>query len=221
MSAESKFRCRFDHLVLCTDELASGARWFQEKSGVTMDEGGSHPLMSTHNRLSALSDDSFFEIIAIDPNVPPVPHARWFDLDSPGFQQYLKQSPALATWVVATDNLDAALIAARKAGIDAGESIASSRGELHWNIAVRADGTLACGGAFPILIQWPTGINPVNSMQDQGLRLKSLCVQHPDSDKLRNALTAIGAGHCVEVSEGPVLLKAQMSAEGRQFDLRS
>ncbi len=221
MSAESEFDCRFDHLVLCTNELASGARWFEEKSGVLMDKGGSHPLMSTHNRLSALSDNSFMEIIAIDPKAPAIPQARWFDLDSPGFQQYLKQAPALATWVVATDNLEAALNAAREAGIDAGESVASTRGELHWNIAVRADGTLACGGAFPILIQWPTGINPVNSMQDQGLQLKSLSVQHPESDKLLNALMAIGAEHLVEVNEGPVLLRAQMSCEDRSFDLRS
>ncbi len=221
MLAELEFDCRFDHLVLCADELASGARWFEEKSGVAMDKGGSHPLMSTHNRLSALSHNSFMEIIAIDPEAPPVTHPRWFDLDSSGFQQYLRQSPALATWVVATDNLEAALSAARKAGIDAGEPVASSRGELHWHIAIRADGTLACGGTFPILIQWPTGINPVNSMQDQGLRLKSFSVQHPESDKLRNALTAIGAGHLAQVREGPVLLQAQMSAQDRQFDLRS
>lgn len=221
MPAKSSFTSRFDHLVVCADELASGVRWFAEKSGVSMAAGGSHPLMATHNHLSALSDDSFVEIIAKDPEAEAPQRPRWYELDSLGFQRYLMQSPALTTWVVATDNLPMALAAARKAGIDAGESLAVTRGDLHWNIAVRADGTLAYGGVFPILIQWPQGVNPVQRMQDQGLRLNTLRAQHPEPDKLRSALSAIGAEHLLEVVEGPVKLQATMRAPDGEFELHS
>jgi len=72
-------RCRMDHLVVCASDLPAGVAWFENLSGVRLPKGGSHPLMGTHNHLSALSEDEFFEIIAIDPQAPGVDRPRWFN----------------------------------------------------------------------------------------------------------------------------------------------
>ena len=70
MNPSSSLSCRLDHLVICARDLAQGVEWFGNLSGVQLPVGGQHPLMATHNHLTALSADSFLEVIAIDPDAP-------------------------------------------------------------------------------------------------------------------------------------------------------
>jgi hypothetical protein len=62
-----------DHLVIAADSLEQGADW-RATFGVQPSGGGKHPLMGTHNRVIAISSESFpdcyLEVIAIDPNAP-------------------------------------------------------------------------------------------------------------------------------------------------------
>jgi len=90
---------------------------------------------------------------------------------------------------------------------------------LKWQIAIRSDGTLACDGVFPILIQWPESVNPVARMQDQGLRLNHLQLQHPQADQICAALQAIGLGMTENVTEGDAGLRAEMSVGNHSFRL--
>ena len=212
-------RCRMDHLVVCASDLPAGVAWFENLGGVRLPKGGSHPLMGTHNHLSALSEDEFFEIIAIDPQAPGADRPRWFNLDSEIFQRQLQQGPKLTTWVMATDDLPATLAALEAQGIDAGTPVAQTRGDLHWQIALRDDGTLAYDGVFPILIQWPAGVNPVAQMQDQGLRLDKLQLQHPEAAVINTALRNLNASHLAECRIGEPKLQAQMSINGRSFEI--
>lgn len=217
MQAQSNTRCTFDHLVVCASELAAGVSWFEQLSGIRMPSGGRHPLMATHNHLTALSDDSFLEIIATDPQAPEALRTRWFELDNARYKKRLKVAPQLTTWVAGCTDLDAALDIARVAGIDAGESVTLTRGDLAWQIGLRTDGTLAYDGVFPILIQWPAEVNPVSRMQDQGLRLNKLHLQHPQADSIMFALQAIGADDLVDLIQGDATLRAEMSVGGHHF----
>lgn len=213
--------CRLDHLVICAHELAAGVDWFAQRSGVQLPAGGHHPLMGTHNHLSALSEEAFLEVIAIDPAADAAALAadrqRWFMLDNAEYQARLLAAPRLTTWVVATDDLDAALESVAEAGIDLGEAVTQTRGELQWRIALRADGSLACGGIFPILIQWPTGINPVASMQDQQLRLETLQLTHPDAERVRTGMAALGISGLASVMQGETGIRATMRVGDRRF----
>jgi len=47
------------------------------------------------------------------------------------------------------------------------------RGRLAWQILVRPDGRLLCGGALPTLIQWD-GTHPAAQLPDSGLALSAL-----------------------------------------------
>lgn len=212
-------QCRLDHLVLCANELSAGVAWFESLSGVRLPEGGSHPLMGTSNHLSALSANTFLEIIAIDPQAPKPGRPRWFNLDNEAFRKQLRQSPQLTTWVIATDDLPAALNVLKSQGVDAGEPIEQTRGNLQWQIAIRGDGTLAYDGVFPILIQWPAGINPVAQMQDQGLRLDKLQLEHPEAALINRGLRALKADHLAECGIGEPSLQVVMNANGRSVKI--
>lgn len=212
-------QCRLDHLVLCATDLSTGVAWFESLSGVRLPEGGSHPLMGTINHLSALSENTFLEIIAVDPQAPKPARPRWFNLDNEGFQRQLHQLPQLATWVIATDDLPAALNVLQSQGIDAGEPIEQTRGHLQWQIAIRRDGTLAYDGVFPILIQWPAGVNPVAQMQDQGLRLNKLQLEHPQAALINTGLRALKADHLAVCGIGEPSLQVVMNANGRSVEI--
>jgi hypothetical protein len=172
--------------------------------------------MGTHNHLGALSVDSFLEIIAIDPEAPALPRKRWFALDDPVRQAVLLKTPVLATWVVATNNLESAIAAARDAGVDPGQPRSLVRGDLNWRLSVRDDGSLACDGVFPIIIQWPEGVNAVSRMQDSQLRIQSLSLSYPDPAWLHSVLSSIGAAELAAVSEGSPRVSARL-ARGKQI----
>lgn len=219
MNKRAQISCQLDHLVVCAQSCTAGIDWFASLTGITLPAGGKHPLMATHNHLTALSLDTFLEIIAIDPLAPPISVPRWFALDDPLHQEKLASHPRLSTWVVRTTDLDASLAAAEQAGVDAGEPVSLSRGELHWRLALRRDGSLACQGLFPILIEWPTGINPVKNMQDQGVRLDRLMLGYDDVTFLQQALKAIGAEELAEVSVGDSTITAGLHAGDHAFQL--
>jgi hypothetical protein len=169
-----------DHLVVAAQSLAQGVQWCEAVLGIAPGVGGKHPLMGTHNRLFDIASDSFaqtyFEIIAIDPDAPVPARARWFGLD----QTDLRGGPRLVHVVARTSDVDARCAALRAAGWDPGAVIAASRdtpqGRLAWRITVRDDGRLLCGGALPTLIEW-SGTHPSTSMADSGVALRSLTLR--------------------------------------------
>lgn len=217
MTDNSSFDCRLDHLVVTAASCEEGVSWVENRCGVILPKGGAHPLMGTHNHLSAIAANQFLEVIAIDPQAPKPSHNRWFALDDEGHQRALAHSPQLTTWVVATNNLDAAIAAARDCGINPGEPVTLTRDGLTWRLALIADGSLAFGGTFPILIEWPPGVNPVDRMLDQNLRLNKLELTHPDHEKLNSAFHALGISSLATVRQGPVALCAQMHKEDHTF----
>lgn len=168
---------RLDHLVVAAATLADGVAWCERTLGVTPGPGGRHPLFGTHNRLLKVESTGFprayLEIIAIDPEAPPPGRVRWFGLDAIDLQA----GPRLIHWVARTDALVALRQALLDLGVDPGPAIAASRdtpqGLLAWQILVRDDGALQCGGALPTLIQWQ-GRHPADAMAASGVVLKSL-----------------------------------------------
>ncbi|WP_409034146.1 VOC family protein [Roseateles saccharophilus] len=163
-----------DHLVVGAATLEEGVAWCERVLGVTPGPGGKHALMGTHNRLLNISGPNhpraYLEIIAIDPEAPPPSRARWFDLDQPALRERLAQGPGLIHWVSRVPNLDAALANWRGEGVDAGEAIEASRGNLRWRIGLREDGRRLRREALPVLIEWGEA-HPTDGMADSGVQL--------------------------------------------------
>ena len=170
-----------DHLVVAAASLEQGVAWCEATLGAIPGPGGRHVLFGTHNRLLKIATpvfpDAYLEVIAVDPAAPPQRRVRWFGLDDPAVQQRLAVSPALIHAVVRTATLGTHRRALIAAGLDPGEPVQASRetprGRLAWQILVRPDGRLLCGGALPTLIQWD-GTHPAAQLPDSGLALSAL-----------------------------------------------
>ena len=184
-----------DHLAVVARSLDEGLAHVENALGVAMPAGGEHREMGTHNHLLRLGEGLFLEVIAINPAAPAPARARWFDLDRLGHAV-----PHLATWIVRTDDLDAALAGAPPA---AGPAIQVSRDALTWRIAVPEDGSLPYAGAYPTIIEWQPGPHPTSRMPDLGYGLLDLKVEHPDVEDIGAYLVDTFEDPRVAVEVGP------------------
>jgi len=221
---------QIDHLVVAATSLEQGVQWCEALFGITPALGGEHALFGTHNRLFKIATPKFsmayFEIIAINPEAVRSkktttlhPH-RWFDLDNPELQKSISKEPRLIHFVASTPDIKAARMALRMEGIDRGPAIhaerQTSKGLLHWQISVRADGQRLFDGALPTLIQWgkpdatePLRLHPRNTLPRSGVTLQSIDITHPSAEKLQAAYTSIGLNG-ISISEGPANIKATL-----------
>jgi len=186
---------RLDHLaVVCTD-LAEGAAWVETVLGAKLTAGGKHARYGTHNRLLGLGPDLYLEVIAPDPEAAPQ-GPRWFGLDA------VSGAPRLGNWIVACDDLGAALVSSPN-GV--GEAVDLERGDLRWRIAVPSNGSLPMGGGWPTLIEWaPETRHPALRLPDSGLRLKRLTIRHPQAGDIASQLAPRLADPRIAFETAPV-----------------
>ena len=170
---------KLDHITVVAQSLEEGCAYIKDALGIDMPEGGAHPRMSTHNKLMALGQDAFLELISIDPNAVAPSRPRWFDLD------VFDGKPRLSTWVVGTDDIEATLVQAHPA---CGRVNEITRGNLKWLISIPDDGTMPLDGGFPTLIEWPNGPHPASNMSDLGCRLETLTIEHPRSEEIERLI---------------------------------
>lgn len=193
---DAALNTRLDHLVIGAPSLEQGVTYVKERLGVDIPVGGAHPAMGTHNHLMQLGNETFLEVIAVNPNAPAPATPRWYGLDDPFVRAQLKQQPRLLTWVVNTADIKA--LQAR-ASFSFGVAVPVSRGALSWHFGVPDDGRLLAGGMLPYLIMWHTDTHPSSRMGDAGCRLRQLHIYHPQRDWLLSVLSDIGAETLVEV----------------------
>ncbi len=188
-----------DHLVIAAATLEQGVAWCEKTLGVTPGPGGQHAIFGTHNRLLNIStaayERAYLEIIAIDPAAPAPARKRWFDLDNPALQQSLLDAgPRLIHFVARSTMLDMHRWGLITVGHKPGDPIHASRqtaqGLLSWQILVREDGGLDCGGALPTLIQWQ-GTHATDAMPASGVTLRQLTL-HGVPERARQVLRLRG-----------------------------
>mgnify|MGYP001790900111 CR=1 FL=1 len=195
---------KIDHFAIGADTLVQGLAALEDALGVTVPRGGKHDAMSTHNCVMQSGNESFFELIAIDPDAPADPgRARWFTLDDPATQTRLAQRPRALCWVVGTDDLDAVIAASP---VDLGEVVLFTRGDRSWRLTVPKDGSLPMNGVLPAFIEWSPGPHPSTGQQDLGVRLETVILSHPDPDALSGILKALQVDHLAEVHQGDIAL---------------
>lgn len=187
-------RWQLDHIAVFARTLDEGAAHVREQLGIDMPSGGAHPLMGTHNLLVRIGNDAYMEVIAVDPDAPAPARPRWFGLDD------FDGEPRLGTWCVGTSDIAAALA---EAHANSGDIVRASRGDLHWQVSIPSDGSMPMDGAFPMLIEWPDGAHPAGRMQDLGLRLRSLSIEHPEADALARRLRQRVDDGLAEFRPGP------------------
>ena len=184
-----------DHLVIAAKSLEHGVTWLEDKLGVKLQTGGKHPLFGTHNALLKLGENSYLEVIAVDPDAPPPSRARWFELD----HAHKLEQPKLIHWVARTDNLETQVHHLPMLG----NILEASRGDLSWQITVPDDGHLNFEGLIPTLISW-RGIHPTSQLEDHHCKLLHLRGYHPELQAVKDTLEQMGAQTILEVEKAPV-----------------
>ena len=198
---------KIDHFAIGANDLTQGADYIKSLSGITMGAGSKHDLMSTHNFVMQSGNESFFELIAIDPEAPDPGRTRWFTLDDPATQAKLVERPRALCWVVGTDNLDE-LVASSP--VPLGEIVKFQRGDRSWRLTVPADGHLPGNALLPAFIEWSPGPHPSTGQQDLGATLMSVQLSHPDPASLRTTLETLKVDHLAEISEGEIGLSFKL-----------
>lgn len=221
-------RAGIDHLVVAAPSLAEGVAWCEATLGLTPGPGGAHALFGTHNRLLKIASksfpDAYLEIIAIDPEAPPPARARWFGLDDPALQASLRErGPRLVHVVARSTMLDMHRWGLINVGLQPGDPVSAHRdtpeGRLAWQILVRDDGRLLCGGALPTLIQWQ-GRHPTAAMAASGLALQSLTL-HGVPERARDVLRLRGVQVMADAGDGAPSLSATLATPRGEVTLES
>ena len=194
---------KIDHFVIGAATLAQGVSAMKDALGVKVPQGSRHDAMSTHNCVMQAGNDSFFELIAIDPEAPDPGRARWFALDDPATQAWLKERPRALCWVVNTDNLDAIIATSP---VDLGEIVDFQRGERTWRLTVPKDGHLPENGLLPAFIEWSPGPHPSTGQQNLGVTLSKVQIQTPDATRMQEMFEKLQIAHLADISEGPTAL---------------
>ena len=191
---------RIDHIAIGADTLEQGVAAMKTNLGVEVPRGSKHDAMSTHNCVMQAGNDSFFELIAVDPDAPDPGRVRWFTLDDPDTRSRLAERPRALCWVVNTNDLDGLLGASP---IDLGEVVDFRRGDRTWRLTVPRDGHLPAGGLLPAFIEWSPGPHPSTGQQDLGVRLVKVCITTPEPAPLQAVFETLSISHLAEISEGP------------------
>lgn len=133
-----------DHILIAVEDLELAIEVY-EKLGLQVLRGGTHPKMGTENALAPLADGTYLELIAVwDPAL-----AEQF---SPAVIAALNRENRLATFALASDNLDADIAAIRERGLELsdprdGERERPDGQRVAWRTAFSPD------ARFPFLIQ--------------------------------------------------------------------
>jgi hypothetical protein len=200
---------RIDHFAIGADSLEQGQAALETLLGIAVPRGGTHEAMGTHNCVMQSGNESFLEILSVDPEAPEPDRARWFSLDDPATRQRIAERPRPLCWVVGTDDLDAVIAASP---VDLGEVVEFARGDRTWRLTVPADGHLPEGGLLPAFIEWSPGPHPSTAQQDLGVTLTSIVLTHPDPGKLTAMLKALGVDHLARVEQGPPALAFELDS---------
>ncbi|WP_191602121.1 VOC family protein [Marinomonas algicola] len=190
---------KIDHIVIGADTLEQGMESLHKTLGVTLPKASKHDAMGTHNCVAPVGNESFIEILSIDPEAPTPNRARWFNMDNPEVQAQFKKQPMAYHWVVGTNDLDAVIA---NSPIEMGEIVTFTRGERSWRLNIPKDGSLAEAGLIPTFIEWSPGAHPSTNMSDLGLTLKTVILTHPDPEKLHHLLDALGVDHLATIEKG-------------------
>ncbi len=204
-----------DHLVFVSPDLDAGIERVATLTGVTAVPGGSHPGRGTHNALAAFDDETYLEIIAIDP--------AQADHDGPRPFGLAEDVPMhLATFAIhptGTETIDAVAKLLRDAGHDPGPVVPMRRTrpdgvELHWHLTMPVAATR--NGVIPFVIDWGETPNPAASLPRLGA-LHTLRASHLHGE-VRELLESLDPRITGEV--GPTGLAADIETESGVVTLR-
>lgn len=197
-----------DHFVYAVPDLGAAVEEFARSLGVRPAGGGRHEGWGTHNAVLGLGDGAYLELLAPDPSQPAPEQPRPVGLDD-------LAEPRLVAWAARTDDIEGALAQAREAGFDPGPALAMSRTRpdgvvLSWRLTPPPS---EVPSAVPFLIDWGESPHP-STDAPAGAYLDRFEIEHPDPERTRASLAALGLDLPVTAGPQAMLLATLRSDTG-------
>jgi hypothetical protein len=189
-----------DHLVYAAPDLGAAVAKLAGLLEVEAAPGGRHPDEGTHNALIGLGPDCYLEIVG--PDGGPLPdRPRWFGLDE-------FRAPGLVGWAARGEKLEELVLLARRAGVALGPVRQGGRVRpdgvaLSWSLTDAH--TVLEDGLVPFFIDWGASPHPATTAAP-GCRLLDLRGEHPQPDRVHEALRALGIALRVDAGPKPALI---------------
>jgi hypothetical protein len=200
---------RVDHLVYTSTSLEAGMDEIEQRLGVRPVRGGKHLEFGTHNALLSLGPTTYLEVIAYDPELKRPD--RGFPFGIGNFEK-----SRLATWALRTETISECADAAKSAGLETGPIQSGSRqtpegNVLSWQLsdpyAMQLEGTM------PFLISWGGTSHPADTARHGG-ELIGLRIEHPEPERIRRALAALGVMADISKADSARLVARINTANG-------
>jgi hypothetical protein len=149
------------------------------------------------NALVRLSERTFLEIIAIDPEGTKPSRPRWFDLDNIALQAELTERPRLIHWVARTTGIERAAAACpdtpgRSAPDGARRVSLANHDPRRRQAAGERRG--------PTLIEWDVPQHPAESLPKSNVSIAGMAASHPEPALIRAALASLGQDSALPVT---------------------
>jgi hypothetical protein len=200
---------RVDHLVYTSARLETGMDEIEQRLGVRPVRGGQHLEFGTHNALLSLGRTAYLEVIAYDPELKRPDRGLPFGIGN-------FEKSRLATWALRTETISEHVAAANSAGFETGAIQTGIRQTpdgkvLSWQLSNPY--AMLLDGAVPFLISWGGTAHPAGTVRHGG-NLTGFRIEHPEPDRIRLALAALGAVADIKKADSARLVARINTANG-------
>lgn len=198
-----------DHLVYLVADLNVALGEFAA-IGLSVSPGGTHPDRGTHNALLRLGNDSYLELLAVDPGTP-IPPPRWMGIDEGGL-------PRISRWALhaGADIVGKAKFLRHLPEVQVGKRTLSSGDVLRWQLT--DPGVSPAVATLPFMIAWPPqGPHPADNLPDTGLSLQLLELTDPQPQKLLVTLDLLGYHGPLELVMGSPEIRVKLNGPQGDF----
>lgn len=187
---------KIDHLVYAVDDLEWGINHIEELTGIKAGIGGRHLGRGTWNALIGMGPDTYFEIIAPDPEQPDVPSPLWLGLNG-------RNGPKLIRWAAKANDLPEQKALYEGLSIPLGDVQAGSRKTaagnlLEWELTDPLVDSHS--GILPFLIDWKESIHPGGSLSPD-FKLIDFWAVAKEPEKIQPILNQLNTPLRVEVGQ--------------------
>lgn len=193
-----------DHVVVITDDLDTAVEQIAGATGVTLEPGGVHPSFGTRNSLASFGSGAYLEVIGVDAANTEFTGTRPFGIDD-------ATGTFTATWAITPEDIEAAVAASRRHGVDPGAPQPKSRRRpdgslLEWKLTRSFSEP---SGVVPFMLDWEGARTPAETTTAT-LKLVQLTASHPEPETVVPLLRALGTD--LDVEQGPA--KLEVTLEG-------
>jgi hypothetical protein len=170
---------KIDHIVYVTENLEASTKYFEKKLGCKVYSGGRHVTKGTHNAIFRIGKQSYFEILAPDPNRDLSLDVNWLGTQNVSI-------PRITYWCVRPANFYKALALLNQNSKYKFEAQSGSRALADGNMLTWKLGLcnhVSDIDAFPFIIDWEDSTHPSKALI-QECELLNISIFHPCPKKI-------------------------------------